>query len=127
MAAAGFEHPLARAPLAAACGLQNGMTSSFPGMAIRTTHFTGTVTDLGLLVGRSYRHGVDKGKAAVLTTTVVLFVGGAATGVIIGGRIGDHALIPAAVACVAVAAASVLHDRRRRPRATRAAPTRVPP
>ena len=127
LGAAGFEHPLVRAPLAAAaCGLQNGMTSSFPQMAIRTTHFTGTITDLGLLVGRAYRHGVDKAKAAVLTATVVLFVGGAAAGVIIGGRIGDHALIPAAVVCVAVAAASVLDDRRRRARAARAAPTPVP-
>ncbi|GLV11683.1 hypothetical protein MyChFU_50030 [Mycobacterium intracellulare subsp. chimaera] len=32
---------------AAACGLQNGMTSNFRGMAIRTTHFTGTMTDSG--------------------------------------------------------------------------------
>lgn len=127
VAAAGIEHPLVRAPLAAAaCGLQNGMTSNFPGIAIRTTHFTGTITDLGLLVARGYRHGVDKWKAAVLTTTVVLFVGGAAIGVIFGGRIGDHALIPAAVACVAVALASVLHDRRGRALAARAAPTPEP-
>jgi len=127
VAAAGIEHPLIRAPLAAAaCGLQNGMTSSFPGMAIRTTHFTGTVTDLGLLVARGYRHGVDKWKAAVLSTTVVLFVGGAAIGVIFGGRIGDHALVPAAVACVAVAVASVLHDRRCRGLVARAAPPREP-
>lgn len=115
LAAAGIEHPLIRAPLAAAaCGLQNGMTSSFPGMPIRTTHFTGTITDLGLLVARSHRHGMDNWKAAVLTATVMLFIGGAAAGVILGGRIGDHALIPAAVACVALAVANVLHDRRRR-------------
>lgn len=115
LAAAGIEHPLIRAPLAAAaCGLQNGLTSSFPGMAIRTTHFTGTITDLGLLVARSHRHGLDKWKAAILTTTVVLFVGGAAAGVIVGGRIGDHALIPAAVACLTFALVNVLHDRRRR-------------
>lgn len=115
VAAAGIEHPLVRAPLAAAaCGMQNGMTSGFPGMAIRTTHFTGTITDLGLLMARGYRHGVDKWKAAVLATTVVLFVVGAAVGVIFGGRIGDHALVPAAVACLAVAVASVLHGRRRR-------------
>ncbi|WP_292976606.1 YoaK family protein [Mycobacterium sp.] len=127
VAAAGFEHPLVRAPLAAAaCGLQNGMTSGFPGMAIRTTHFTGTITDLGLLVARGFRHGVDKWKAAVLTTTVVLFVAGAAVGVIVGGRLGDHALIPASVACVVVAVASIRHDRRRRTLAAHAAPTPEP-
>ncbi|MBE5494982.1 MULTISPECIES: DUF1275 family protein [Mycobacteroides] len=115
IAAAGIEHPLIRAPLAAAaCGLQNGMTSGFPGMAVRTTHFTGTLTDLGLLLARGYRHGVDRWRAAVLTATVALFVAGAAIGVIVGGRIGDHALLPAAAVCAAIAGANVLHDRRRR-------------
>lgn len=123
LAAAGIEHPLVRAPLAAAaCGLQNGMTSSFPGMAIRTTHVTGTLTDLGLLLGRGHRHKVDRWKAAVLSTTVVLFVGGAAAGVILGARIGDHALIPATLACLGLAVFSVLYDCRRRRRAARAAP-----
>ncbi len=119
VAAAGIEHPLIRAPLAAAaCGLQNGMTSGFPGMAVRTTHFTGTLTDLGLLVARGYYHGVDKWRAAVLTATVVLFVAGAAVGVIVGGRIGDHALLPAAAVCAALAGANMHHHRRRRAPAT---------
>jgi len=113
VAAAGIEHPITRAALAAgACGLQNGMTSNFPGMPIRTTHFTGTITDLGLLLGRRSRHGVDKWKATVLTTTVMLFVAGAAAGVLLGNRIGDHALIPPAGACLVLAAAIVLHHRR---------------
>lgn len=113
VAAAGIEHPIARAANAAsACGLQNGMTSNFSGMPIRTTHFTGTITDLALLVGRSKRDGVDTWKATVLTTTVVLFVGGAAAGVLLGDQIGDHALIPPAVACVALAVAIMLHRRR---------------
>lgn len=78
-AAAPVEHPIARAALAAgACGLQNGMT--FAGMPIRTTHFTGTITDLALLLGRSPRHRIDTWKVAVLSTTVVLFVAGAAAG-----------------------------------------------
>lgn len=118
VAAAGVEHPIARAALAAAaCGLQNAMTSNFPGMPVRTTHFTGTITDLGLLVGRSSRHGLDRWKAAVLTATGVLFVGGAAVGVLVGNRIGDHALIPPALACLTIAAALVLQDRRRSTRA----------
>lgn len=58
LTAIGFERTVVQAGLAAAAlGLQNGLTSSFHGMAIRTTHFTGTVTDLGLMLGRSHRHG----------------------------------------------------------------------
>lgn len=49
----------------------------------------------------------------MLTTTVVLFVGGAAAGVLLGNRIGDHALIPPAVACLALAAVIMLQYRRR--------------
>lgn len=120
LAAAGVEHPIGRALLAAcACGLQNGMTSNFPGMSVRTTHFTGTITDLGLLLGRSRRHGVDRWKATVLATTVVLFVAGAAAGVLLGNRIGDHALIPPAIACLVLAAIAVVQDRRRSARAAR--------
>jgi len=39
--------------LAMACGLQNGLASSYSGAAIRTTHLTGTFTDIGLILGRS--------------------------------------------------------------------------
>jgi uncharacterized membrane protein YoaK (UPF0700 family) len=115
LAAAGIVgHPLTQAVLAAAaCGLQNATTSNFRGMAIRTTHFTGTITDLGLMLGRGRHHGVDKWKATLLATSVVSFLTGGIAGTIIGGRIGDDALILPAVACLAVAVASVLHDRRR--------------
>lgn len=105
---------------AAACGLQNGMTSNFRGMTIRTTHFTGTMTDLGFMLGRSRRHGLDTWKATVLTTTVVLFLGGGAAGAVIGGQIGDHALIVPAAACLTLAVASLLHARRRDSAAARA-------
>ena len=53
-------------------------------------------------------------RAATRTATVVLFVGSVAAGVIISGCIGEDALIPAAVACLAFTVANVLHDRRRR-------------
>ncbi len=96
-------------------------------MAIRTTHFTGTVTDLGLILGRSRRHGIDKRKAAVLTVTLLLFLAGGAAGLLIGARLGGYALVVPAVICGAVAIASVLHDRRRRgfPDLTNSAPTQT--
>jgi uncharacterized membrane protein YoaK (UPF0700 family) len=80
-------------------------------MAVRTTHFTGTVTDLGLMLGRSRRHGLEKWKAAILTATFVLFLVGGVIGLIGGARYGGYALFLPAAACVALAAASVRHSR----------------
>lgn len=37
---------------AAACGLQNGMTTHYSSAAVRTTHMTGMVTDLGIFFGK---------------------------------------------------------------------------
>jgi len=37
--------------IAMACGLQNATTSSYCGLMIRTTHVTGTVTDIGVMMG----------------------------------------------------------------------------
>lgn len=40
---------------AAACGLQNAMTTFYRGSAIRSTHLTGFFTDLGLSLGQATR------------------------------------------------------------------------
>lgn len=40
--------PIATALIAYAAGMQNGMTSFWSGAIMRTTHVTGTVTDLGI-------------------------------------------------------------------------------
>lgn len=98
---------------ATALGLQNGMTSSFRGMSIRTTHFTGTVTDLGLMLGRSRRDGIEKWKAAILVTTLLLFLGGGVAGIVFGAKLGGYALLIPAATCAAVAVANVLHGRTR--------------
>lgn len=45
---------LAACLTAAACGLQNGMITSYSGAIIRTTHITGLATDVGLILGRSF-------------------------------------------------------------------------
>lgn len=47
------EHAIAPYLLAAACGLQNGMATSYSGAVIRTTHVTGLCTDIGLIIGRN--------------------------------------------------------------------------
>ncbi|WP_292974921.1 YoaK family protein [Mycobacterium sp.] len=93
---------------ASALGLQNGLTSSFREMAVRTTHFTGTVTDLGLMIGRSRIRKIDPWKASTLALTLLLFLIGGAAGLVAGSRWGGYALIAPAMFCVALAAASVL-------------------
>lgn len=99
---------------AAALGMQNGLTSSFRGMAVRTTHFTGTVTDLGLMLGKSRQHGFDKWKAAILASTLLLFVTGAILGLMAGARFDGYALLAPAGICLSAAAASMARGRRPR-------------
>jgi uncharacterized membrane protein YoaK (UPF0700 family) len=96
---------------AAALGLQNGLTSSFRGMAVRTTHFTGTITDLGLMIGRSRTHGIDREKAAILAVTLLLFLGGGVVGILAGAQFGGYALLIPAAVCLALGSAYLLQNR----------------
>lgn len=96
---------------AAALGLQNGLTSSFRGMAIRTTHFTGTVTDLGLMIGRARTQGIEKWKAAVLSLTLVLFLAGGAAGLLMGTSLEGYALLVPASLCATIATMSWARGR----------------
>ena len=41
--------------IAGTCGLQNGMTSTFSANLIRSSHLTGTTTDIGLILGQILR------------------------------------------------------------------------
>lgn len=53
MVALYFENYSAPVIAAFACGLQNGLTSGYSGAIVRTTHVTGTVTDIGLIIGQN--------------------------------------------------------------------------
>jgi uncharacterized membrane protein YoaK (UPF0700 family) len=67
----------------AACGLQNGMVSTYSGAAIRTTHVSGLFTDLGTMLGARLRgHPVD-GRKALLFLLLI-------SGFILGGSIGAY-------------------------------------
>lgn len=113
----GIEGTAVQALLAsAALGLQNGLTSSFRGMSIRTTHFTGTVTDLGLMLGRSRRHGIDRWKVAILSVTLLLFLTGAIAGLFVAAAVQGYALLVPAAICMTVAAAIVRYARERHSR-----------
>ncbi|MDF2155370.1 YoaK family protein [Vibrio sp. CAU 1672] len=65
----------------AACGLQNAMITTFSGAVVRTTHMTGIITDLGIMIGESLRgRQFDHRKAKLF-----LFIFG---GFLLGGVLG---------------------------------------
>lgn len=54
--------PIGALCAAMACGVQNGMMTTYAGAIIRTTHVTGTWTDAGLSCGRIVQRLVTKGR-----------------------------------------------------------------
>ncbi|MBX3014165.1 MAG: DUF1275 domain-containing protein [Caldilineaceae bacterium] len=67
----------------AACGLQNAMVATYSGNAIRTTHMTGVVSDLGSLIGNFLaRRKVDARQFLLLSTVFFNFY--------LGGCIGTY-------------------------------------
>ncbi|MDX1351674.1 MAG: YoaK family protein [Thiomicrorhabdus sp.] len=66
---------------AIACGLQNALIASYRGLQIRTTHVTGTVTDLGVHLAQKLKH--KKAWSWQGNMLIVLLMG-----FIIGGIIG---------------------------------------
>lgn len=66
----------------AACGLQNGLATTFSGAIIRTTHVSGIFTDLGLMLGARLRgQPLDRRRARLYLLLV--------TGFILGGTLGS--------------------------------------
>ena len=65
----------------AACGLQNAMASTYSGAVLRTTHFSGTLTDLGIFLGHRLRGlPVDARRVRLLLALVLSFFSGAIAG-----------------------------------------------
>jgi uncharacterized membrane protein YoaK (UPF0700 family) len=65
----------------AACGLQNGMVSTYSGATVRTTHVSGLFTDLGTMLGARLRgHPLDTRKATLFLLLI--------SGFILGGTVG---------------------------------------
>ena len=65
----------------AACGLQNAMVSTYSGAVLRTTHFSGTLTDLGIFLGHWMR-GIpfDARRVRMLLSMVTSYLIGAVAG-----------------------------------------------
>jgi uncharacterized membrane protein YoaK (UPF0700 family) len=64
-------------PLAFSCGVQNSLCTQWSGAVIRTTHFTGVITDTGLVIGHwvRYKLGMNEDNEAPPDTwKLVLFL-----------------------------------------------------
>ncbi len=84
--------------LAMACGLQNAMSSSYCGLVIRTTHVTGLVTDIGVLIGHWIRHRqIERWKLLFLGLVFAAFAVGGFLGALADGWVGPWSLALPAV------------------------------
>ncbi|HET7275388.1 MAG TPA: YoaK family protein [Longimicrobiaceae bacterium] len=85
---------------AMACGVQNAMASSYYGLVIRTTHLTGIITDIGVMMGHWLRHRRIRLWQLMLLTSILtgFFIGGIA-GAVAFSTIGATALAAASVVC----------------------------
>lgn len=100
------EHRLGLPLVAMACGLQNAMTSSYCGLLIRTTHITGTMTDIGVMIGHWIGHReIARWKLGFLTALAVAFGIGGWLGAWLDLKYGPLCLALAAVGCVGAGAA----------------------
>lgn len=85
---------------ACACGLQNALATRYSGAVVRSTHLTGILTDIGMMLGDALRgREVDKREMLLFTLITVGFVLGAGLGSVFFGVFGFAALCVPAVSC----------------------------
>lgn len=90
----------------AACGLQNGMVSTYSGAVVRTTHVSGLFTDLGTMLGASLRgHPGNKRQAVLYVLLITGFLTGGILGAVLFARITFYALLFPAAGAVLLALA----------------------
>jgi uncharacterized membrane protein YoaK (UPF0700 family) len=98
---------------ALACGIQNAMASSYNGLILRTTHMTGIVTDVGVMLGHWLRHRrIRLWKLLVLVSLVGGFFLGGLGGALAFRWVGTVALAAPAAACLLAGAGYLLWRRR---------------
>ena len=110
---------------AMACGIQNAMASSYYGLVIRTTHVTGIVTDIGVIIGYWIRgRTVRVWKLLLLVVILTGFFTGGFLGAVMYAAIGRIALALASAGCVTAGATYFLWRHLRRHTRFRAARSR---
>ncbi|GLQ31771.1 YoaK family protein [Litoribrevibacter albus] len=100
----------------AACGLQNALATKYSGAVVRTTHMTGIVTDLGIMLGAVLRgKALDRRKALLFFLILLGFVSGGALGALVFGQFYVSALLlPAVICCVLAICYRIYRSRVRR-------------
>ncbi|MBB3826375.1 YoaK family protein [Xanthomonas arboricola] len=95
---------------AAACGLQNAMTTFYNGSAIRTTHLTGFFTDLGLLLGQGLRgEALPWRRLSLGSLVLAAFLAGGVFTATAFGSFGFQVLLVPAALVGSLAAGLALH------------------
>ena len=88
----------------AACGVQNALATTYSGAVVRTTHMTGIVTDLGIMLGQSLQgRGFDRRKALLFMLLIFGFVFGGTLGGLLFGYYQFFALILPVLLCTLLA------------------------
>ncbi|UTW12559.1 YoaK family protein [Marinobacterium rhizophilum] len=88
----------------AACGMQNALATTYSGAIIRTTHITGIITDLGIMLGATLRkERFDRRKALLLVLITAGFVTGGLLGALLYGQLQFYALAAPALICFVLA------------------------
>jgi uncharacterized membrane protein YoaK (UPF0700 family) len=83
------------------CGMQNALATSYRGLNLRTTHMTGIVTDIGVLLGlRARGHRIRAWRFALLCLIFAGYLLGTFAGVFAARSLQPLALIPPALACL---------------------------
>jgi len=109
------------AVMAFSMGLQNAVITKISDAEIRTTHVTGTITDIGIELGRLFywnrtRRGTevraDRRKLALLTLVVALFFGGGIVSAMAFPRLGFLLILPLAGMLAAITVAPIAADLR---------------
>lgn len=87
-----------------ACGLQNALATTYSGAVIRTTHVTGVLTDIGIMLGSLVRGAeFDRRKFILLLLLITGFICGGTAGTILYVGWGFKALVVPALICFALA------------------------
>ena len=100
-------------------GLQNAVITKISDSEIRTTHVTGTITDIGIELGRLFywnrtQRGTevraDRRKLALLTLLVGLFFGGGTLSAVMFHRLGFLLMLPLAAMLASITVLPIATD-----------------
>ena len=94
--------PTSKYLLAMALGLQNGCTTHYGKSMIRTTHMTGTTTDLGIMIAHKLikHYDIPMWKLIIRLLLLIGFLVGSVLGILAYRTIGYYGLIFSVIICI---------------------------